>query len=183
MLAILLAIGMAFAAAGKAQRGGGSSRRKSGGGGKVHKQSELPVKLSAKKGGKLKAFETIQGLLPGQAAAGAAVVQELVAVPASFSESSWLVSRFSLTSPSLVTGVATNNVTFNLRQIRGGSVLATLASVVLAAGTNLAAEQEFNAVLSSQGPLQAGDVLDVQMVQNGTGLAVPAGVLVKVELQ
>src|SRR4051794_12068348 len=61
-----------------------------------------------------------------------------------------------------VTGVATNNVTISVRQLRAGSVLATLASITLANGTNLPAETPVALTPSGTQPvLQQGDVLDV----------------------
>jgi len=134
------------------------------------------------------AFEVLEAVLPAQALAAAAVVTIIGDVPTNEVETNWDAYRISLTSPALVTGVATNNATFNVRNVRGGAVQGTLATLTLGAGTNLAAETETVVPLSTPqnvtatSNVQAGDVLDVQMVQNGTGLAIPAGVVAKVEL-
>ncbi len=81
-----------------------------------------------------------------------------------------------------VTGVATNNVTFNVRVLRAGTSLGTVASLTLASGTNLVAETPVTVPITGSIATQRGDVLDVQMQQNGTGLAVAAGVICQVEL-
>ena len=84
-----------------------------------------------------------------------------------------------LTPPSgytTVTGVATNNVTFNVRQLRAGSSLGTVASVTLVSGTNLVAETPLSVPITGALPVEDGDVFDVQMVQNASGLAVNVGV-------
>ena len=67
----------------------------------------------------------------------------------------------------------------------GQVVVATLATLALVAGVNLAAEAPVAIPLSAPpvSPLMNGDVLDVQYVQIGTGLALPAGTNVKAELQ
>ncbi|GAC1375196.1 MAG: hypothetical protein NVSMB4_03190 [Acidimicrobiales bacterium] len=79
-----------------------------------------------------------------------------------------------------VTGVATNNATINVRQLRAGSVVSTFASVTLNAGTNLVAETPLAVPVSSVPALQANDVIDAVLHQNGTGIAVGAGVIVTV---
>ncbi|BAS17626.1 hypothetical protein AHiyo8_59290 [Arthrobacter sp. Hiyo8] len=83
---------------------------------------------------------------------------------------------------STVTGVATNNVTFNVRQLRAGSSLGTIASLQLAVGANLVAETPITVPVTAPLAVQGNDVFDVQMVQNGTGLAVGAGVFVQVQV-
>lgn len=126
------------------------------------------------------AFQVVEDTLPAQTAAGATSVTELGMVPSTEAETNWTVQKISLSSPSLVTGVATNNVTFNFRKVTAGTPT-VIGTITLASGTNLAAETETNVAISAAA-VASGDVIDVQMVQNGTGLAVPAGVVAKVEL-
>ncbi|MEC3955806.1 hypothetical protein VMT65_22425 [Nocardia sp. CDC153] len=120
--------------------------------------------------------------LPAQTAGGAAAVAVAgVYKPAFYSGDT--VTDVSVVAPagfSTVTGAATNNVTLSVRQLRGGVVQQTFASLTLAAGTNLVAESPLDLQISAQPVLLAGDVIDVQMVQNGTGIAVGAGLLVSV---
>lgn len=98
------------------------------------------------------------------------------------------VTRVSLTSPTAVTGAATNNFTVNVRQLRAGSVVGSaIATFTAASGNNLAVENptvllNTNATPGSGVALNDGDVLDVQLVQNGTGLAVPAGIVVTITI-
>ncbi len=122
--------------------------------------------------------------LPSQAAAGATSTTVIGTAEATDDLSNEL-SAVVLTPPAgftTVTGVATNNVTFNVRQLRAGTPLGTVASVTLATGTNLVAETPLEVPITTPFAVEAGDVFDVQMVQNGTGLAVGAGVLAQVEL-
>lgn len=90
------------------------------------------------------------------------------------------VNALYLTAPSTITGVATNNVTFNIRQVRAGSVVQTIGSATLASGVNLTAEIPLAVTISTPTTFSPADVVDVQMVQNGTGLAVAAGVIATV---
>ncbi|MFF2551824.1 hypothetical protein ACFVUS_12540 [Nocardia sp. NPDC058058] len=95
------------------------------------------------------------------------------------------VTRVSVTSPAAVTGAATNNFTLNVRQLRAGTPVGTVASFTAAAGANLVVEVPRVLLDIDTNPgtgvsLNVGDVLDVQLVQNGSGLAVPAGVNVTV---
>ena len=129
------------------------------------------------------AFEVLQAVLPAQTAGGATSVTILDDVPSTFTQPSFIVGKLTLTSPSLVTGVATNNATFNFRQMRAGSSVATIGTLTLGSGTNLAAETETNVPVSGTPSLLDGDTIDVQMVQNGTGLAIPAGVVARAELE
>lgn len=126
----------------------------------------------------------ISNALPAQSAAGATSTTLVGAVDTTDDNGSSLVA-VALVPPNgftTVTGVATNNVTFNVRQLRAGSSLGTVASVQLVSGTNLVAETELNVPLTAPKAIQRGDVFDVQMVQNGTGLAVGAGVVAQVEV-
>jgi hypothetical protein len=127
----------------------------------------------------------LQAALPAQSAGGATVATVVGEVSGSGGTDNF-VTRMSLTlaaGASTVTGAATNNVTFSFRQIRAGSVVQTLGSVTLASGTNLVAETPLVvAVSGAASTMQAGDLVDVQMVQNGTGLAVPAGVVASVDI-
>lgn len=79
-----------------------------------------------------------------------------------------------------VTGVATNNATFNVRQVRAGSSLGTVATLTLNSGTNLVAETPVAVPITNSLALQDNDVFDVVMHQNGSGLLVNAGLFVTV---
>lgn len=124
--------------------------------------------------------QTLQARLAAQAAA-AADATTILGVASEVGGSDAQVQRVSVISPSAVNGQATNNVTLSVRVSRGGSVVATVATLTLAAGTNLAAGQPTAMVVTPGTALQRGDVLDVLAHQNGTGLALPAGVVIDVE--
>lgn len=129
------------------------------------------------------AFNELEAVLPAQAAGGATSVTILAPVPSQESTGAFRVSACSLTSPSLVTGQATNYATVNFRQMRAGSVVATIATLALSASTvTLPAEGESSVPVSGAPSLLPGDVIDVQLVQTGTGLALPAGIVAKVEI-
>jgi len=84
------------------------------------------------------------------------------------------------TSPSAITGANTNFFTVNVRQLRAGSVLNTLATQAFTSGVNTTTETPLQLTSTIQPRLQQGDVVDVQLVQSGTGLAVPVGCQVTV---
>lgn len=120
--------------------------------------------------------------LPAQTAAGATSTT-LVGTVQGSNDNAARPTGVTLTPPpgfSTVAGQATNNVTFNVRQLRAGAAQATFASLTLAAGVSLTAEVPTAVPLTAGPVLALGDVFDVQMVQNGTGLAVGAGVLAQV---
>lgn len=66
----------------------------------------------------------------------------------------------------------------------GQVVVGTLGTLALVTGVNLPAEAPVNIPLSAApvSPILGGDILDVQYVQIGTGLALPAGTNVKAEV-
>ncbi len=122
--------------------------------------------------------------LPAQTAAGATSTTYVGTVETTNGDVTNVVT-VTLTAPAgftTVTGVATNNVTFNVRQLRAGVSLGTVASVQLVAGTNLVAETPINVPMTAPLAVRGYDVFDVQMVQNGTGLAVGAGVSAQVQI-
>jgi hypothetical protein len=122
--------------------------------------------------------------LPAQTAAGADSTTYIGTVEPS-DASGYGVSSVVITPPpgySTVTGVATNNATFNVRQVRAGSSVGTFASLTLNSGTNLVAESPVVVPVTAPPTLQSGDVFDVVMHQNGTGLAVGAGLFVTVDV-
>jgi hypothetical protein len=124
------------------------------------------------------------GSLPSQSAAGGTSTT-LVGTVETTDDAGTNLTGVTLTPPagfSTVTGVVTNNVTFNVRQLRAGAALGTVASVTLASGTNLVAETPLTVPVTAPLAIQAGDVFDVQMVQNASGLAVGAGVLCQVDV-
>lgn len=121
---------------------------------------------------------SVRAALPAQTAAGSTSVTILGAVNGTEDLNAQL-TRCELIPPagySTVTGAATNNVTFNVRQLRAGSVLGTVASLTLAVGSNLVAETPITVPITNTVAFQDNDVIDVQMVQNASGLAVGAGV-------
>ena len=120
--------------------------------------------------------------LPAQAAAGADAVTVAGAYKPSF-YSGDTVTDVCVVAPagfSTVTGAAANNVTLSVRQLRGGVLQQSFASVTLTAGTSLVAKIPVNLVISDQPVLLADDVIEVLMHQNGSGVAVGAGLIVQV---
>ncbi|MEV0251163.1 hypothetical protein AB0H76_31540 [Nocardia sp. NPDC050712] len=120
--------------------------------------------------------------LPAQAA-GAADTTTLAGVYSPAFYSGDTVTDVQLVAPpgfATVTGTATNNATISVRQLRNGAVLQTFASLTLNAGLNLAAEIPVTIPLTTQPVLRSGDVLDVQLHQNGTGKAIGNGLFVSV---
>lgn len=120
--------------------------------------------------------------LAAQSAAGADV-NAIVGTVETSDASGWGISRVVVTPPAgftTVTGQATNNVTINVRQLRGGAVQTTFASLTLNAGTNLVAETPVSVPVTGAPILAPDDVIDVVLHQNGTGLAVGAGLLAEV---
>lgn len=80
-----------------------------------------------------------------------------------------------LVAEAVLTGANTNTVTINIRQWRAGSALSTLASVPFVSGTNLAVFTPFLMTnLVKNNNIQPGDVITVQSVNAGSGLATPA---------
>lgn len=129
------------------------------------------------------AFVVKQAVLPAQSAAGATSVTILGEVPSTFAEPSYAPQRLSLISPSLVTGQATNFATINIRQMRAGSAVATIGTLALSAATvTLPAEVPVSVPISGTPVLLDGDVIDVQLVQTLTGLALPAGIVASIEM-
>ena len=127
----------------------------------------------------------LRTVLPAQTAAGATSVTIMGEVPTTFAQTTYQVQRASLTSPTAVTGVASNNFTANFRNLRGGTPQATFSTATFALNTNLAVEVPFAATgggTTTAVTVNAGDLIDVQLVQNGTGLAVPVGIVASVEL-
>lgn len=154
----LLMLFVVFAATGG--RGKGSAK---GGG-----------KKKAVTGGKMKAFEVLQDDVQQiAAAAGTTLGGVLGEVPSTESMTNWQLARVTITPTAAVTGNSTNSGTINVRQLRGGAVIATVASLALVTGVNLAAEVPTVIPISGTPVLVAGDVLDVQYVQIGTGLLLP----------
>lgn len=184
MLGLLLMIATLFMAAGRASTG----KHKGGGTAKGTRMKPgvkyVHFHVAQKKlGSKLKAFIPFTALLPAQAAAGATTTTLLGIVPSSYAQAGWQTLRCSVVAPSLVTGVTTNTATINFRLMRAGAFVANLASLPLITGTNLPVETEVVAPLAAAQALVPGDVIDVQLVQGGTGLVIPVGIEAKVELQ
>jgi hypothetical protein len=130
------------------------------------------------------AFQDIQAPLPAQAAAGATTETIVGVVPGTFAEPAYLLQSLSVASPSLVTGVTTNTATINFRSYRAGVLTGNpLGTLALITGVNLPALREVQVPISSANTyLQAGDVITAQLVQGGTGLALPAAMMAKAEV-
>lgn len=124
--------------------------------------------------------DSLETNLPAQAAAGATIITPISEVP--LVSADHIISHVRLTSPSLVTGVATNNATINVRRWRGGVLQETSAAITLAAGVNLPAETQVELPVTGSPYVLPGDLFDAQQVQNGTGLALPAGISCQVEI-
>jgi hypothetical protein len=120
---------------------------------------------------------------PAAQSAGAADVVTVAGAVSEVGGTDGQVQRASVTAPAgtTVTGAATNNATISVRVVRAGSVLATVATVTLASGVNISAEQPLALAVTPGTPLQKGDVLDVLYHQNASGLALPAGLVVDIE--
>lgn len=127
-------------------------------------------------------FEVLQsGPLPAVAAAAGTTNLILGELPVQECQASFGLARVSVVSPSLVTGNGLGTIT--IRQMRAGvQVAASIASLLLASGVNLAAETPVSVPVTSTTPLQAGDLLEVSYVQTSTGLALPANVRVQAEV-
>lgn len=120
--------------------------------------------------------------LPAQAAGGTDVVAVAgVYKPAFYSGDT--VTDVTVVAPSgfsAITGAATNNVTISVRQLRAGVVLQTFASRTFTTGAGLVAESPVNIPISTQPVLLPDDVIDVQLRQNGSGVAVGPGLIASV---
>lgn len=99
--------------------------------------------------------------------AGYGVVAAVVVPPAGFAT---------------VTGVNTNNAQVSVRQLRAGSLVQTIGTLVLNSGTNLVAETPVAIPVTNPPSLRDGDLLDAVLHQNGTGVAVGAGLIVEVDV-
>jgi hypothetical protein len=126
-------------------------------------------------------MEVLQANVTVAAAVGT-TVQEIGEVPTREAEGTFNVERIEITAPSAVTGNGTNSTTINVRQMRAGAAIATLGSLALVAGVNLVAEVPTALALTGAPTVLAGDVIDAQFVQIGTGLALPAGTNIAVEI-
>jgi len=121
--------------------------------------------------------------LPAQALAGADVVTAIGVFEFQDTSGSG-VTRVEVVPPAgyaTVAGTAApNNAQITFRQLRGGAVVATFASLVLSVGTNLVAETPVNVPITTPVALSQDDVIDVVLHQNGTGLAIGAGLIAEV---
>ncbi|MFC9994576.1 hypothetical protein [Nocardia sp. NPDC127526] len=80
----------------------------------------------------------------------------------------------------VVTGATPNNATISVRQLRNGVPIQTIASLTVTTGVSLSPAMPVTIPIVQQPTLLAGDVLDVQMHQNGSGLAIGSGLLLSV---
>ena len=124
----------------------------------------------------------VHATLPAQAAAGATINVELGEVPSDWrfgTENQITLVR--VTSPALVTGVVTNNATITVRRFRAGVLIGIIATITLNSGVNLPAETNVDIPVTDT-RCAPGDVLECQMIQNGTGIALPQGIGIQVEI-
>jgi hypothetical protein len=127
----------------------------------------------------------IHGTLPAQTAAGSTSTT-VIGTWSVESRQTDTVTEVIITPPagySTVTPASnTNYATLNVRQLRAGTVVQTFATVPLntTGGLTLVAETPVQATISVQPVFHDDDVIDVQMVQAGTGLALGAGLVVDV---
>lgn len=92
------------------------------------------------------------------------------------------VAGIKLTFDAALNGVATNNVTVTVNHYAAGVAGTALGALTFAAGVTAAAytQADLAALLGAalaNTLLNAGDVLTLKFVQNGAGLAVPAGLI------
>jgi hypothetical protein len=117
-------------------------------------------------------------------AAGVDAKVEVGIVPEDEADKAWSVVGASIVAPVLMTGVTATAVTFTLGYSRAGAAVVPIATLVLNTGVNLAVDTEVQmALLAAAAGLQAGDVITLVTTHASTGIAVPAGTTVKVELQ
>jgi hypothetical protein len=126
----------------------------------------------------------IQGALPAQTAAGADSTTRIGVVPYKFGEPNYDVEKVTLMPNQALTGDATNNATITVQRNRAGTTttiatLTTTASWVNATPIDIAVAAAFSPPGQA---LQAGDIVQVLLHQNGTGVAITAGAFVLVEL-
>ncbi|MFB7719336.1 hypothetical protein [Nocardia sp. NPDC056100] len=120
--------------------------------------------------------------LPAQVA-GAADVTALAGVYSQSFYSGDTVTDVEAIAPAgyaTVTGNATNNVTITVRQLRNGALVQPFGSLTVGAGITLAAEMPVSIPITAQPILLPGDVIDVQVHQNGSGQAIGAGLNVAI---
>lgn len=116
--------------------------------------------------------------------AGTPVTQVITETP-SYEGTDNDVARVMVTAPSTVAAQGvTNFATITVRQLRAGVVVTAVLAQLSVGANALPAETPVNVPIIPANPstLQAGDVLDVQVTHTGTGGALPAGVVVAVEL-
>lgn len=119
--------------------------------------------------------------LPAQTAGGAVTITPLGEIPL-LEANPCTINRVVVISPALVTGVVTNNVTLNVRRWRAGVLVETTATITLTNGVNLPQNTAVNIPVTGAVYCAPGDVFDIQCVQNGTGLALPAFIVCQVEV-
>lgn len=123
--------------------------------------------------------------LPAQTAGGATSTTVIGAHAAS-GVSGGNLARVVVVPPAgytTVTGVATDNFTLTVRQLRAGVVVtASVASLTAVSGVNFVAETPVVVPLVGSAFARLDDVFDAQLVQNGAGLAVNIGLIVSVDI-
>lgn len=111
----------------------------------------------------------------------AALVIGTVPSSAEFGQT-WTVGKITLTSPTLMTGATATAVTFTVGYSRAGAAVVAIGTYVTITGVNLTANTEMTVAITTPPVLQAGDVLTLVTTHASTGIAVPAGLIAKVEL-
>lgn len=113
---------------------------------------------------------------PGHATAGSA--KECAGFRAPFRAK---ITAVEFVASAAVTGAATNNFGINVRNRATGAGTAVPAAITFANGTNAVAQTPLALTLSGTAAdlnVNAGDVITVEKVVNGTGLACPDGSIV-----
>jgi hypothetical protein len=133
-------------------------------------------------------LHVLQQTNPGQAA-GTDATLVIGVVPSSNEvnrgnslDQTWSVTRMSLTSGTLMTGATATAVTFTIGYSRAGAAPVAIGTYVTITGTDLTANVEKVVAITTPPVLLAGDVITLVTTHASTGIAVPAGVVAKVEL-
>lgn len=128
------------------------------------------------------AFEILQ-VNTGVVAAGTDNTYILGTAPTTMAQGSWTPTKLSMTSPTTVTGATATQLVFTFKSYRAAVDQGTFATLTTATGTDLTALTERTLAITAGTTFQAGDVIAVAMTHSSTGTGLPAGLLIRMELQ